>query len=151
MENNYYQIISVIEKVVDKSLFEELYYYEPFVCKLILDKFKSYLEDPDFDTLERQLILFKFLKNNYPLELSREVVKHAQNCPYHEDYNRVIMEWNYSCSDYIKQASLLPYDCAELAFDKETKIAYDFHRQKMNKQIDLITDITNSLMNNNQE
>ena len=43
MENNYYQKISVIEKVVDKSLFEELYYYEPFVCKLILDKFKSYL------------------------------------------------------------------------------------------------------------
>ena len=146
MGEDFYAKVSVIEKVVDKSLFEDLYIHEPFVCKLILDKFKTYLEDPEFDKLERQLLLIKFLKNNYPLELSRDVVEYVQNCNYSEDYTRAIMEWNYECSDFIKQYNLRQYDASQLAFDKEMKSAFDFHLKQKNKELDIVTDITKSLL-----
>ena len=148
MKDNFYQKIGVIERVLDKAVFEELYYSEPFVCKLILDQFKTYLSDPDFDKLERQLILVKFLKNNYPLELTRDVIEYSNNSRYADDYVRVIMEWNYASIDFIKQYCLSQYDASLLAFDADTKAEYDLRKKKLVTEIDIVSDITNSLIGN---
>lgn len=150
-DNEFFKKISIIEKVTDKDSFEELYSCEPFVCKIMLDKFMSFLDDPDFDKAERQIILLKFLKNNYPLELSRDVVEYAQSSRYSNDYVRVIMEWNYECSDFIKQYSLFNYDSSQLAFDKKTKYFYDMNKHRKDKQIDIIADIAGMLINKKQE
>lgn len=149
-KKDFYQKLGVIEKVLDKNMFESLYYSEPFVCKLILDKFKSCLDDEQFDSLERQLILLKFLKNNYPLELSRDVIEFACNSKFSQDYTRVIMEWNYDSSDYIKQYSLLEYDAAPMALDKETKRNIDNQKHIITNGIDLATEITAMFLQDKQ-
>lgn len=146
MRDDFYQKIGIVERVLDKNLFEDLYNSEPFVCKLVLDQFKSILSDPNFDKLERQLILMKFLKNNYPLELSRDVVEYSEKSPFSKDYIRVIMEWNYQCSDFIKQYVLEQYDAVGLGIDSQTRALNEFKKQKINRELDIISEITNSLI-----
>ena len=117
--------IQAVESITNKELIEELYYTEPFVCKLLIEGFKGFLEDDSFESYERQLVLLKFLKNNYPLELSREIITFAQNCNFSNDYSRIILEWNYFASDFIKQYTAAQYDSQQLAFDISTKQLFD--------------------------
>lgn len=145
-KKDFYQKLDLIDKVLDKEMFETLYYNEPFVCSLVLDEFKSYFNDEDFEKLERQLILMKFLKNNYPLEVSRDVITYVQNTNNSKDYEKVLLEWNYECSDFIKQYNLLQYDSSQLAFDRQMKMFYDSQRKQQEKQIDVLKDLTNSLI-----
>ena len=80
MERDELVKLSTVEAVLDKQTFEDVYYNQHFVCSLLLNNFKQFLSDETFDKLERQLALYKFLLNNYPLELSRDVVECVNNC-----------------------------------------------------------------------
>ena len=142
--------VHIIESVTNKELMEELYVCEPFVCDILLQGYKEVLDDDTWDSYERKLSLLKFLKNNYPLEISREIVDFVSNCDLAEDYRRIILEWNYFASDYIKQYVAAQYDTQQLAFDLPTKQLYEqgqeVHKQQyeLAKQIaQIILDATN--------
>lgn len=102
--------LSVVSRITNKEETEDLYTNEPFVFKLVLDKFKEFLVDPQFDTFERQIVLLKFLENNYPLEISREVVEFINASDLKDDYLGVILEWNYVSSEFNRQYNLAQLD-----------------------------------------
>lgn len=141
MERDELVKLSTVESILDKQAFEDIYYNQHFVCSLLMNNFKQFLSDENFDKLERQLALYKFLINNYPLELSRDVVEYVNQCDLAQDYQKIIMEWNYGCSDFIKQYAVFKYDASQLAFDKSTLNAYNYHQETMNKGADIITNI----------
>lgn len=107
--------LQVIEKILDKQSFEELIIHEPFAASILLDNFKDFLSDVYFEKVERQLTLYKFLRNYYPLEISSDIIDYASNCDLKDDYTRLIMEWNLVSSDYIRKYNLNKYDCAGFA------------------------------------
>lgn len=111
--------LNVVEKVTDKQCFEELYYSEPFAAKLLLETFKEFLDDDYFERIERQLVLFKFLKNYYPLELRTEIIDFVSQCYLRDDYIRIINEWNLQASEFIKQSHLFKYDAQDFTLNKE--------------------------------
>lgn len=133
--------LNTVEVVLDKVTLEEVYATQHFVCSLLIDNFKKFLDDDSFDKLERQLALHKFLQNNYPLELSRDVVSFVNNCSLRDDYDRIIMEWNYTSSEFMKQYSLYQYDAVPLAFDKKTMEMYKNQRKMQNKNGDMLINI----------
>ena len=143
--------LSIAERVVDKATIDELYAQEPFACHLIMQKFNEFLTDPSFDKLERQLILLKFLSNNPPLELARSVIEAVNKSEFASDYVKIIMEWNYTASEYIKQEAMKPFDAVQLAFDKQTKSTFDMILKQKNTALDIAADITKSLLDNSNE
>ena len=143
--------ISIVEKMTDKETFEDLYNNEPFICDLLLENFISFFDDVNFTKLERQITLLKFLKNNYPIEVIRRVISQIKKSDFFEDYSKIIMEWNYEFSDYIKQNALSEYDGELLAMDMKTKEKYDY-KQILNKhKLNIIDDITKLLIDNHNK
>ena len=143
--------ISIVEKMTDKETFEDLYNNEPFICDLLLENFISFFDDVNFTKLERQITLLKFLKNNYPIEVIRRVISQIKKSDFFEDYSKIIMEWNYEFSDYIKQNALSEYDGELLAMDMKTKEKYEY-KQILNKhKLNIIDDITKLLIDNHNK
>lgn len=143
--------ISIVEKMTDKETFEDLYNNEPFLCDLLLENFISFFNDTNFTKLERQITLLKFLKNNYPIEVVRRVVSQIKKSDFFEDYSKIIMEWNYESSDYIKQSALSEYDGELLAMDIKTKEKYDYKQILNKRKLNIIDDITKLLIDNNNK
>ena len=143
--------ISIVEKMTDKETFEDLYNNEPFICDLLLENFISFFDDVNFTKLERQITLLKFLKNNYPIEVIRRVISQIKKSDFFEDYSKIIMEWNYEFSDYIKQNALSEYDGELLAMDMKTKEKYDYKQILNKRKLNIIDDITKLLIDNNNK
>ena len=143
--------ISIVEKMTDKETFEDLYKNEPFLCDLLLENFISFFDDTNFTKLERQITLLKFLKNNYPIEVVRRVLSQIKKSDFFEDYSKIIMEWNYEFSDYIKQNALSKYDGELLAMDKKTKQNYDYTQILNKRKLNIMDNITKLLIDNNDK
>ena len=107
------------EIVNNKDLIEDLLIKEPLLAKIMFDKFKEYLNDDFFLDIERQTLFMQFLEHYDNLEIIRDVVKFVQDCNLSEDYTRIIFEWNYKASDFIRKSNLRRYDGFKLSQSKK--------------------------------
>lgn len=110
MQRKNFVQISVVDKILDKYLFDEICQYEPFAAKLLLDTFKEFLTNTYFEKIERQTVLLQFFKNNYSLEIYREIISFLNNCDFKDDYIKIIMEWNLIASEVIRRDNLKGLD-----------------------------------------
>ena len=148
MDRDMFVELSTVEQIINKDFFEELYATEPFACHAMLGIFKEFLLDTRFKPVERQLVLLRFLKNNYPLELSRDIIDAISGTYVEKDYTRIILEWNYHSSEFIKQNIVRGFDTPQLAFSRKEKALYDKHITINNKKIEVIQKVTNTLLDN---
>ncbi len=92
----------------------------PLLAKLMLDQFKSFLNNSYFTCLERQSVLMKFLTQPFEYELTQEILqflyKDLQE-DLQEDYKVIIMEWTFHNSSKIKQSLLAKFDAITLCND----------------------------------
>lgn len=107
------------EIVNNKELIEDLLIKEPLLAKIMFDKFKEYLNDDFFLDIERQTLLMQFLEHYDNLEIIRDILKFTQDCELAEDYTRIIFEWNYRASDFIRKSNLRKYDGFKLSQTKK--------------------------------
>ena len=107
------------QQVVNAEFYNSLIQQNPVLAKLMLDKFKTFLDDDYFTDLERQTLLIKFFEEQTDSDLQKEILLHIENCECKEDYTKIILEWAFHNSDLIRQNNLAKYDGASLCSDKQ--------------------------------
>ena len=102
------------QQVTNAEFYNQLCKSTPLLSKLMMDKFKQFLDDTYFTDLERQTMFMTFLEKQTNIDIIQEVLDHVQNCDCKDDYTQVIMEWTYHNSDSIVQRNLEKVDGAGL-------------------------------------
>lgn len=101
----------------------DLYYSvmeeNPMLAKLMMDKMKSFLSNPEITAMERQTVLMRFLEEHTNMEVIHEVLDYIKDCDLKEDYTAIIMEWNFHKTEDIKKYYLAKYDGSLLSLDKK--------------------------------
>lgn len=129
MEDNRQATYDILTKIIDKNFFVNLYEEDSFMASLMLETLKRFLSDSSYTDIERQLYLQTFLTNDYPLEICRDIVSYAKTCPLADDYTRVILEWFYRDSEYIKWVALQGLGAGPMSFSKKELLEYNKARK----------------------
>lgn len=112
------QMFTAIQ-VADAEFYTQVYENTPMIAKLMMDKFKEFMENDYFTALERQTVLIKFLECQNIVEIVQEVLKFVENCELKQDYEAIILEWLYHNSEDIIQTNLARVDGEFLCLSKE--------------------------------
>ena len=127
------------QQVVNAELYNPLCQNAPLLSKMMLDKFKAFLNDNYFTDIERQTMLMTFFEKQTNLEIIREILKYIQTCDLKDDYTKIIMEWSYHNSEDIVKQNLAKVDGSKL-YDLKPK------QDKLEKPVDLTEDFIQNLL-----
>ena len=101
----------------------DLYYAvmeeNPMLAKLMMDKMKSFLSNPEITAMERQTVLMRFLEEHTNMDVIHEVLDSINNSELKDDYSTIIMEWSYHNNEDIKKYYLAKYDGSVLSLNKQ--------------------------------
>ena len=139
------QMVTAMQ-VADAEFYSQVYENTPMIAKLMMDKFKEFINNDYFTALERQTVLIKFLECQNIVEIVQEVLKFVENCELKEDYEAIILEWLYNNSEDIIQTNLARVDGEFLCLSKEENkvILADINKPKIVEQ-EFIQNITKAL------
>jgi hypothetical protein len=126
MDNEREKLIELVtsQQVVNAEFYNALRESTPMLSKLMLEKFKNFLNDEYFTDLERQTMLMKFLESQDDIDVVKEILSHTEKCDCKDDYTKIIMEWTFHNSEDIVKQNLAKVDGAMLYGKKsrQTKI-----------------------------
>lgn len=108
------------QQVVNGEFYSSLTQYSPMLAKMMLDKFKDFLNDSYFTSMERQTLLMKFFENHDNIDIIKEILEFIQKCERKEDYTKIVMEYMYHNSEDIIKANLAKVDGVHL-YEKKQK------------------------------
>lgn len=108
-------------QVASAEFYNALRISSPMLSKLMMDKFKAFLNDTYFTDIERQTMLMKFFEEQTNNDVLQEVLTHIQECECKDDYTKLIMEWMYHNSDEIIRRNLAKVDGVGLCDYKQKK------------------------------
>ena len=76
MDDGREQMVELItsQQVVNGEFYNSLSQYSPMLAKMMLDKFKDYLNDQYFTPMERQTLLMKFFESQENIDVVKEIL-----------------------------------------------------------------------------
>ena len=104
----------ISQQVVNAEFYNTVCQQTPLLSKLMMDKFKTFLDDTYFTDLERQTMLMQFFEKHTNIDIIKEIVDYVQNCECKDDYTKVVLEWSYHNSEKIVKLNLAKVDGAFL-------------------------------------
>jgi len=107
------------QQVVNAEFYNSLRVHTPLLSKLMMDKFKHFLNDEYWTDLERQTMLMKFLEDQSDIEVIKEILEYTQGCDRKDDYTKIIMEWTFHNSEKIIKSNLAKVDGSALCGKKQ--------------------------------
>ena len=104
------KIYNIAAAVADASYYNTIFATHPLYAKLLMDNFKSFLNDSSFTAIERQGLLIQFLETSKILEPVQDIISELQYSPLKKDYDAIILEWIYNNSEKLVASNLYKYD-----------------------------------------
>ena len=120
MDEDREQLLRIITatQVSNAKLYTSISKESPLLAKLMMDKFNQFLSDEDITSIERQTLLMKFLEEQKNLDIVRDVLTFAKQCPLKDDYIKILMEWEFHNSENIIRHHLASVDGTLLCASK---------------------------------
>lgn len=149
MDENREQMVELItsQQVVNGEFYNSLTQFSPMLAKMMLDKFKDYLNDEYFTPMERQTLLMKFFENQENIDITKEILEYIQKCDTKNDYTKIVMEYLYHNSEDIIKANLAKVDGVQLYQNRpEEKLKL---KDPTDEFIQNLVDITKNLIDGN--
>lgn len=129
------------QQVTNAEFFNAVKESTPLLAELMMDKFKSFLNDPYFTDLERQTTLMKYFEEQKDTESIKDILSFLEESPCKDDYTKIIMEWTYHNSEDIVKRNLARFDGAGL-YGKKPKY------NKLEKPVEITEEVLQNLVEN---
>lgn len=140
----------VAMQVACADVYYKILYENPLLAKLMMDKLKSFLVDEQFEAIERQSVLIKFLQEHTEMEVVHEILDFIDKCDLKNDYTTIIMEWTFYNDQGIKDFYLSKLDGSSLALNKTYELP-EFKQEEANgtqEFIEAILRLTDEYLDN---
>ena len=134
------------QQVVNAEFYNALRQSTPLLSKLMMDKFKNFLNDQYFTDIERQTMLMKFLETQTDIDVIKEILSHTQNCECKDDYIKIIMEWTFHNSENIVKQNLAKVDGSMLYGKKSRQTKIETPSDITETVLDGLIEITSQLI-----
>lgn len=151
MDDGREQMVELItsQQVVNGEFYNSLSQYSPMLAKMMLDKFKDYLNDQYFTPMERQTLLMKFFESQENIDVVKEILEFIQKCETKEDYTKIVMEYMFHNSEDIIKANLAKVDGTHL-YQKKQKNKLKI-QDPTNDFVQNLVEITKNIIDGNDE
>lgn len=151
MDDGREQMVELItsQQVVNGEFYNSLSQYSPMLAKMMLDKFKDYLNDRYFTSMERQTLLMKFFESQENIDVIKEILEYIQKCETSEDYTKIVMEYMFHNSEDIIKANLAKVDGTHL-YQKKQKNKLKI-QDPTNDFVQNLVEITKNIIDGNDE
>ena len=134
------------QQVVNAEFYNALRQSTPLLSKLMMDKFKNFLNDQYFTDIERQTMLMKFLETQNDIDVIKDILSHIQNCECKDDYTKIIMEWTFHNSENIVKQNLAKVDGSMLYGKKSRQTKIETPSDITETVLDGLIEITSQLI-----
>lgn len=139
------------QQVVNAELYNSVKQQTPLLSKLMLDKFKNFLNDKYFTDIERQTMLMTFFEEHTDIDLVQDILKYVEDCECKDDYTKIIMEWTYHNSEDIVKKNLAKVDGASLCDVKKKSNKLSIPNKATDTLLQGIFDLTINLLDNDDD
>lgn len=133
-------------QVANSEVFNQVLEESPMTAKLMLDKFKSFLNNEYFTAMERQTVLIRFLEEQDNVDIVKEILTVVENSKFKSDYAPIVMEWTYKNSERIVQANLARVDGRMLGSRKRKPLPKVEFNINDNDFMNVLMDITKQIL-----
>ena len=134
------------QQVVNAEFYNALRQSTPLLSKLMMDKFKNFLNDQYFTDIERQTMLMKFLESQTDIDVIKEILIHTEKCDCKDDYTKIIMEWTYHNSENIVKQNLAKVDGSMLYGKKSRQTKLEKPSDMTEAVLEGLLEITSQLI-----